>query len=154
MGLFGCPSFFLLKKLRSIGAHSLVLTRTLPCAFRLIPNSLSRAFSRLSAYHKKTTLSGGLYWWALRGSNSRPSRCKRDALPAELSAHPVFVKFLYTLKFQKSSLFFIKLSLFYIFSANSISYNYKYRYRMLLIIINKDFLFQIIRLILKLQEFF
>ncbi len=26
-------------------------------------------------------------WWALRGSNSRPSRCKRDALPAELSAH-------------------------------------------------------------------
>ena len=88
------------------------------------------------------------YWWALRGSNSRPSRCKRDALPAELSAHPVFVKFLYTLKFQKSSLFFIKLSLFYIFSANSISYNYKYRYRMLLIIINKDFLFQIIRLIL------
>ena len=29
-------------------------------------------------------------WWALRGSNSRPSRCKRDALPAELSAHLVY----------------------------------------------------------------
>ena len=25
-------------------------------------------------------------WWALRGSNPRPSRCKRDALPTELSA--------------------------------------------------------------------
>ncbi len=25
-------------------------------------------------------------WWALTGSNRRPSRCKRDALPAELSA--------------------------------------------------------------------
>ncbi len=81
------PMWINSKKLRSIGAHSLVLTGTLPCAFRLIPNSLSRAFSRLSAYHKKTTLSGGLYWWALRGSNSRPSRCKRDALPAELNSH-------------------------------------------------------------------
>ena len=25
--------------------------------------------------------------WAVRGSNPRPSRCKRDALPAELTAH-------------------------------------------------------------------
>ena len=25
-------------------------------------------------------------WWALRGSNSRHSACKADALPAELSA--------------------------------------------------------------------
>ena len=25
-------------------------------------------------------------WWALTGSNRRPSRCKRDALPTELSA--------------------------------------------------------------------
>ncbi|CAA7625807.1 hypothetical protein MTBUT4_70118 [Magnetospirillum sp. UT-4] len=23
----------------------------------------------------------GLDWWAVRGSNPRPSRCKRDALP-------------------------------------------------------------------------
>jgi len=23
-------------------------------------------------------------WWALTGSNRRPSRCKRDALPTEL----------------------------------------------------------------------
>ena len=25
-------------------------------------------------------------WWAMRDSNSRPSRCKRDALPTELIA--------------------------------------------------------------------
>ena len=25
-------------------------------------------------------------WWAVRGSNPRPSRCKRDALPTELTA--------------------------------------------------------------------
>ena len=25
-------------------------------------------------------------WWAMTGSNRRPSRCKRDALPAELIA--------------------------------------------------------------------
>ncbi len=29
---------------------------------------------------------GGLRWWAVTGSNRRPSRCKRDALPAELTA--------------------------------------------------------------------
>lgn len=28
-----------------------------------------------------------LKWWALRDSNSRHSRCKRDALPTELNAH-------------------------------------------------------------------
>ena len=28
----------------------------------------------------------GEKWWAVRGSNPRPSRCKRDALPAELTA--------------------------------------------------------------------
>src|SRR3546814_17799499 len=27
-------------------------------------------------------------WWALTGSNRRPSRCKRDALPTDLSAPP------------------------------------------------------------------
>ena len=26
-------------------------------------------------------------WWRLRGSNPRPSACKADALPAELSLH-------------------------------------------------------------------
>ena len=26
-------------------------------------------------------------WWAVTGSNRRPSRCKRDALPTELTAH-------------------------------------------------------------------
>jgi hypothetical protein len=28
----------------------------------------------------------GFRWWAVRGSNPRPSRCKRDALPTELTA--------------------------------------------------------------------
>ena len=42
--------------------------------------------------HKKNRLSADFLWWALRGSNSRPSRCKRDALPAELSAHRVYGK--------------------------------------------------------------
>ena len=28
------------------------------------------------------------FWWVLRGSNPRPSPCKGDALPAELSTHP------------------------------------------------------------------
>lgn len=27
-------------------------------------------------------------WWAVTGSNRRPSRCKRDALPTELTARP------------------------------------------------------------------
>ena len=33
------------------------------------------------------------YWWVLRGSNPRPSPCKGDALPAELSTQ-VFLRFL------------------------------------------------------------
>ena len=49
-----------------------------------------------------------LNWWALRGSNSRPSRCKRDALPAELSAHLAYRKDIYTHKKNKSSFFFTK----------------------------------------------
>ena len=36
--------------------------------------------------NKKAPCGAFCDWWALRGSNSRPSRCKRDALPAELSA--------------------------------------------------------------------
>jgi hypothetical protein len=27
-----------------------------------------------------------IYWWAVRDLNPRPSRCKRDALPTELTA--------------------------------------------------------------------
>ena len=47
-----------------------------------------RAFSLKHPYQLKEPPHGGSFnWWALRGSNSRPSRCKRDALPAELSAH-------------------------------------------------------------------
>ena len=26
-------------------------------------------------------------WWVVTGSNRRPSRCKRDALPTELTTH-------------------------------------------------------------------
>ena len=31
-------------------------------------------------------------WWAMTGSNRRPSRCKRDALPAELIARVTLIK--------------------------------------------------------------
>ena len=34
--------------------------------------------------------SSGRHWWVLRGSNPRPSPCKGDALPAELSTHNVW----------------------------------------------------------------
>ncbi len=54
-----------------------------------------------------------LNWWALRGSNSRPSRCKRDALPAELSAHLAYREDIYTYKKNKSSIFFEKKHIFY-----------------------------------------
>ena len=53
-------------------------------------------------------------WWALRGSNSRPSRCKRDALPAELSAHHVYervytlIKIINQVLFSKKIIFFHK----------------------------------------------
>ena len=30
-------------------------------------------------------------WWAVRDSNSRPSRCKRDALPTELTALKIYI---------------------------------------------------------------
>src|ERR1700722_11667948 len=33
------------------------------------------------------TLVSWLLWWSQSGSNRRPSRCKRDALPAELWPH-------------------------------------------------------------------
>ena len=59
-----------------------------------LQTSLPGRFHR-SCIHKKSRLAAGFLWWALRGSNSRPSRCKRDALPAELSAHRVYGK-LYT----------------------------------------------------------
>ncbi len=47
----------------------------------------------LSLGYKKTfnfTVKGFFNWWELRGSNSRPSRCKRDALPAELNSHRAY----------------------------------------------------------------
>jgi hypothetical protein len=34
-------------------------------------------------------LRGAIYWWTARGSNSRPPRCERGALPAELAAQLV-----------------------------------------------------------------
>ena len=39
------------------------------------------------AFHRFTNYRNyGRKWWAVTGSNRRPSRCKRDALPAELTA--------------------------------------------------------------------
>ena len=41
------------------------------------PNDKSRSVRQLTGHNE---------WWAVTGSNRRPSRCKRDALPAELTA--------------------------------------------------------------------
>ena len=63
--------------------------------------------------NKKTTLKGWLFcWWALRGSNSRPSRCKRDALPAELSARPVN-ELSYTLNILNNQALFLSFFIFF-----------------------------------------
>ena len=53
-------------------------------------------------------------WWAMRGSNSRPSRCKRDALPAELIAH-ITNTALYTHLYFINQVFFLKFYIFFIF---------------------------------------
>ena len=52
-----------------------------------IPNSCGRSHTSALIQQKNHPCGWSFCWWALRGSNSRPSRCKRDALPAELSAH-------------------------------------------------------------------
>ena len=36
---------------------------------------------------KRAARGGSLCWWRRGGSNSRPSHCERDALPAELRPH-------------------------------------------------------------------
>ena len=41
------------------------------------PNDKSSSVRQLTGHNE---------WWAVTGSNRRPSRCKRDALPAELTA--------------------------------------------------------------------
>ena len=41
---------------------------------------------RDAARHCADGVGWSALWWALTGSNRRPSRCKRDALPTELSA--------------------------------------------------------------------
>ena len=51
-----------------------VLPYPLAIAWGILPENAPRAFSLRQN------------WWALTGSNRRPSRCKRDALPTELSA--------------------------------------------------------------------
>ena len=38
-----------------------------------------------------TPSSSSGHWWAVTGSNRRPSRCKRDALPTELTARRAFL---------------------------------------------------------------
>src|SRR5690606_2067515 len=44
------------------------------------------AFPKRKALSANAACAKGREWWALTGSNRRPSRCKRDALPSELSA--------------------------------------------------------------------
>jgi hypothetical protein len=46
-----------------------------------------------------------LKWWAVTGSNCRPPRCKRDALPAELTARNE-IGILYTVISKKASKLF------------------------------------------------
>ena len=58
-------------------------------------------------------------WWALRGSNSRPSRCKRDALPAELNFHRRYEICLYTQIKNNQVFFFIFFNFFYILCKNN-----------------------------------
>lgn len=36
--------------------------------------------------HRRNTRNAGMGWWAVRDSNPRPPRCKRGALPSELTA--------------------------------------------------------------------
>ena len=91
----------------------------------LLSNSLPREFEPLISPNPSTKKIHHLrwtFWWALRGSNSRPSRCKRDALPAELSAHRVYIGFYTLTKINNQELFsfflFLYLILLY-FAYNS-----------------------------------
>ena len=68
---------------------------------------------------KKTAIKAVFFnWWELRGSNSRPSRCKRDALPAELNSHRVYERVYTLLKIinqaKNCTIFIFLLKLFYI----------------------------------------
>lgn len=47
---------------------------------------VERSERRMMACGRSEGTEWGGKWWAVRGSNPRPSRCKRDALPAELTA--------------------------------------------------------------------
>src|SRR5688572_20174808 len=51
----------------------------------------TRAGPRASQHHRLTQFAFGdsrTSWWAVRDSNSRHPRCKRGALPTELTARP------------------------------------------------------------------
>ncbi len=39
-----------------------------------------------------------MYWWVVTGSNRRPSACKADALPAELTTHIIGWREFYIIK--------------------------------------------------------
>ena len=49
--------------------------------------------------------------WAVRGSNSRPSGCKPDALPAELTTHQ-FMRLLYHFSKVVSSMLSVCISMY------------------------------------------
>src|SRR3546814_11296956 len=55
------------------------------CSHSRLPKLGSRV-PPTPAYCKKTGAFPRFWWWAVTGSNRRPSRCKRDALPTELTA--------------------------------------------------------------------
>ena len=49
------------------------------------PGVTGRYSNQLNYHSDETPRFPTLSWWVLRGSNPRPSPCKGDALPAELS---------------------------------------------------------------------
>src|SRR5690606_42072455 len=63
----------------------------IPCAGHFLRRAKRLTFS---ADIKKADHIGLLFkiWWVVQGSNLRPSPCKGDALPAELTTHFSFLK--------------------------------------------------------------
>ena len=127
------PHFIQLKKtaikaeLADRGVVRLAFRRFVVARAAILPSRLlllvELPFSGVLTPHfiqlKKTAIKAVFFnWWELRGSNSRPSRCKRDALPAELNSHCVYEKVYTLLKIinqaKNCTIFIFLLKLFYI----------------------------------------
>jgi hypothetical protein len=60
---------------------------THPTVARKVDGLESFAASMGRTWAEGPTDDGDFVWWTAGGSNSRPPRCERGALPAELAAH-------------------------------------------------------------------